>query len=449
MSTESFGTNAMSLIPMSTTVPYEKIEAATTIQKVWRSHVDRQIFNFYKNLIGFHTQALAKNISTQNSNFSNLSSQNPTENNNSSPLVTATSGQCAATVMRLICPKEAQFMDDAAGTHVRFRLASPTSNSKYGTFPPAVYYKIYTHRPIVDLCATAPRDYTKAVNKQSLPGQRFNNDDKQDKNSKKGGNTFSKINNIQLNLNSTNNTKKKNNEQNSYNPETAGWYQRFENNSWRPISEKLLLASLYSSPMPPGSFKPTARARRIKRSNEKKRKRVAWLRKIYFSSADPISHTDESLIEDAIDNMAVLAEQDTNENDPLVTDVHDINAEIDDEDVQALIEWTDCLADFDDYQNFWAHLGTAGFPSIEILGERSQSAIHRREDKKRKLGSVINSSEREETTRFDLAELQMGEENFDEEEDEYYEETAQGIPEQHELDDLDFLTLDALETSIN
>ena len=281
MSTESFGTNAMSLIPMSTTVPYEKIEAATTIQKVWRSHVDRQIFNFYKNLIGFHTQALAKNISTQNSNFSNLSSQNPTENNNSSPLVTATSGQCAATVMRLICPKEAQFMDDAAGTHVRFRLASPTSNSKYGTFPPAVYYKIYTHRPIVDLCATAPRDYTKAVNKQSLPGQRFNNDDKQDKNSKKGGNTFSKIKNIQLNLNSTNNTKKKNNKQNSYNPETAGWYQRFENNSWRPISEKLLLASLYSSPMPPGSFKPTARARRIKRSNEKKRKRVAWLRKIY------------------------------------------------------------------------------------------------------------------------------------------------------------------------
>ena len=87
--------------------------------------------------------------------------------------------------------------------------------------------------------------------------------------------------------------------------------------------------------------------------------------------------------------MAVLAEQDTNENNPLVTDVHDINAEIDDEDVQALIEWTDCLADFDDYQNFWAHLGTAGFPSIEILGERSQSAIHRREDKKRKLGSRV------------------------------------------------------------
>ena len=165
------------------------------------------------------------------------------------------------------------------------------------------------------------------------------------------------------------------------------------------------------------------------------------MRKIYFSAADPISHTDESLIEDAIDNMAVLAEQDTNEDSPFVTEVHDINAEIDDEDVQALIEWTDCLADFDDYQNFWAHLGPAGFPSIEILGERSQSAMHRREDKKRKLGSVINRSEREE--RFDLAELQMGEDNFDEEEEHYEEE------EEHELDDLDFLTLDALETSIN
>jgi len=414
-------------------IPYEQIEAASIIQKAWRAHVDRQIFIFYKNLIGFHTQALAKNLSTQNSNLSNsnqssnVSNQNLQDDNKSSPLVTATSGQCAATVMRLICPKEAQFMDDAAGTHVRFRLASPTSNLRYGTFPPAVYYKIYTHRPIVDLCATAPRDYTQAVNKQTLPMQRFNNEEKRDD---KHPNNFSKINNIQLNLSTNYN----NNKHSQFNPETAGWYRRFENNSWRPISEKLLLASLYSSPMPPGSFKPTAAQRRIKRSNEKKRKRIAWLRKIYFSSSEPISNTDETLIESAIDNIALLAEQETNEDNPLIAKVHDINAEIDDEDVQALIEWTDCLADFDDYQNYWTHLGTAGFPSIEILGERSQSAQNRREDKLRKLGSVINSSEREE--------LQLGMEQSDEEQLEK-EIEAGGA------DDLDFLTLDALETSLN
>merc|ERR1712048_168009 len=128
--------------------PFEKVVAATTIQKAWRSHVDRQIFNFYRNLIGFHTQSLAKNLTStsQNSNYSeNQNNNNSNNDNNASPLVTATSAQCASTVMRLICPKEAQFMDDAAGTHVRFRLASPNSASKFGSFPPAVYYKIYTH----------------------------------------------------------------------------------------------------------------------------------------------------------------------------------------------------------------------------------------------------------------------------------------------------------------
>merc|ERR1712173_4 len=103
---------------------------------------------------------------------------------------------------------------------------------------------------------------------------------------------------------------------------------------------------------------------------------------------------------------------------------------IDDEDVQALIEWTDCLADFDDYQNYWTHLGTAGFPSIEILGERSQSAQNRREDKLRKLGSVINSSENRE----------------EEEEEEQVEEHQDHQKIDEEPPDLDFLTLDALET---
>lgn len=32
-------------------------------------------------------------------------------------------------------------------------------------FPPTIYYKIYTHRPIQDICANAPRDYTKPYEK--------------------------------------------------------------------------------------------------------------------------------------------------------------------------------------------------------------------------------------------------------------------------------------------
>ena len=33
-------------------------------------------------------------------------------------------------------------------------------------FPPNIYYKIYTHRPIQDLCANAPRNYTTSATKQ-------------------------------------------------------------------------------------------------------------------------------------------------------------------------------------------------------------------------------------------------------------------------------------------
>ena len=41
-------------------------------------------------------------------------------------------------------------------------------------FPPNIYYKIFTHRNIVDLCANAPRDYTQATTKR-LPVEFIHN----------------------------------------------------------------------------------------------------------------------------------------------------------------------------------------------------------------------------------------------------------------------------------
>ena len=76
-------------------------------------------------------------------------------------------------------------MDKAAGAHIRFRLGGVSilemalSDSSLTLaswisgfesineqlfsqvrFPPNIYYKIYTHRPIVDMCACSPRNYT-------------------------------------------------------------------------------------------------------------------------------------------------------------------------------------------------------------------------------------------------------------------------------------------------
>ncbi len=58
----------------------------------------------------------------------------------------------ACSLLKAINPREASLLDVAAGGHVRFRLGGQV-------FPPTVYYKIFTHRALVDVGAFAPRDY--------------------------------------------------------------------------------------------------------------------------------------------------------------------------------------------------------------------------------------------------------------------------------------------------
>jgi hypothetical protein len=77
-------------------------------------------------------------------------------------------------LLKCINPREAQLADAASGIHVRFRLGGTV-------FPPLVFYKIFTHRPVTgeawiklknsskltsllsglstDICAFCPRDY--------------------------------------------------------------------------------------------------------------------------------------------------------------------------------------------------------------------------------------------------------------------------------------------------
>lgn len=58
-----------------------------------------------------------------------------------------------ADLLRSIIPMETDFLDRASGIHVRFRLGG-------SIFPPKIYYKIYTHRPLCDINAFAPRNYS-------------------------------------------------------------------------------------------------------------------------------------------------------------------------------------------------------------------------------------------------------------------------------------------------
>ncbi|CAM4353636.1 unnamed protein product [Caretta caretta] len=128
--------------------------AARVIQRCWKRCINVRVFRYYKELIGFRGVG--------------------------DPHL----------LMKCIDPREAELLDAAAGVYIRFRLGG----TKY---PPSIYYKIFTHRPIVDMCANSPKDYTKPAYKQLLPEAIHGQIWKDDRN---------------------------------------GWYKRVENNGWRLLS---------------------------------------------------------------------------------------------------------------------------------------------------------------------------------------------------------------------
>ncbi|XP_013410945.1 uncharacterized protein C11orf65-like, partial [Lingula anatina] len=148
--------------------PLTEHEAACSIQKAWRRHIDIQVYNYYRDLINFKCRG------------------DP------------------SLMLKCINPNEAKLLDPASGVHIKFRLAGER-------FPPNIYYKIFTHRPVVDLCACSPKDYTKAGAKQKLPRDIHNKVDRTAPDDR-----F----------------------------DQDGWYQRIENNGWRLVSDRLITHAL-------------------------------------------------------------------------------------------------------------------------------------------------------------------------------------------------------------
>ena len=108
--------------------PTPQVLAVIRIQQAWRRYTNMRIYRYYRDLIKFR------------------SSGDP------------------ALLLKCINPREAHIADAAAGIHVRFRLGGVV-------FPPHIYYKIYTHQPLCDVNAFAPKDYVRA-NKSPLGGNK-------------------------------------------------------------------------------------------------------------------------------------------------------------------------------------------------------------------------------------------------------------------------------------
>jgi len=179
--------------------------AAMIIQNGWRSFVNRRIFRYYKDLINFYSKGDPRLF------------------------------------LKSINPKEADLLDHASRTHLRFRLAGKH-------FPPNIFYKIYTHRAVADINSFAPRDYTSRA--LAEPG--------------------SWVNNCKI--------------KNPTPPEDhTDWYQRVENNGWRLVSYRVLEnTNLEETSQSKFKFFHYSRCKRKQEVAAKKRKRkIEWMKSMY------------------------------------------------------------------------------------------------------------------------------------------------------------------------
>jgi hypothetical protein len=153
-----------------------------------------------------------------------------------------------AMLLRVLSPHEAFLADPAAGLHVRFRLGGLS-------FPPTVYYKIFTHRPITDIGSFAPRDYTKSRDEHIKNPMTMNDLARTQQQNPSG---------------------------------TAGWYRRWENNGWRPLSftaprfEDLQRDAIAAATAAKRTeWHHSKLVRRQDAVQKKRAAKLAWLRKMY------------------------------------------------------------------------------------------------------------------------------------------------------------------------
>uniref|UniRef100_A0A6I8PEQ8 Exophilin 5 n=1 Tax=Ornithorhynchus anatinus TaxID=9258 RepID=A0A6I8PEQ8_ORNAN len=241
-------------------------EAARLIQRTWKRFLDICVFQHFKNLLKMRKEGDPRLL------------------------------------MKSIDPKEAELLDAAAGINIRFRLGGVK-------YPPNIYYKIFTQRPIVDMCANSPRDYTKCPARQSAPRKR-------------NGNLVE-----------------------------DGWYQRTENNGWRPLSIRFWR---FTDPftLADSERKVNFHFSKLKRIEEveknRKLKKLKWMTHMYYAGSLKAKEVDSEtkiLVQKATEGIIKSAEEEGVEN-------------VMEWEVDEILKWTNTL-NFEEYIAYWKKLSTS------------------------------------------------------------------------------------------
>ncbi|XP_053198324.1 protein MFI [Scomber japonicus] len=247
----------------------EKLQliAVRIIQKAWRRYVYREVFRYFKELIKQCNQ------------------RDP------------------QSVLKTVNPREAELLDAAAGVIIRFRLGGIT-------FPPNIYYKIFTHRPVVDVCASSPKDYTQPSMKKPVARQT-------------------------------------NNGWPLLQEDRSGWYQRMENNSWRLFCSKVVPEG---EPAEIGankkmSFHHSKLQRKQDVDKWRKRRKIDWLMHMYDEGrlqARPVHRHMAALVGTSAQEVMDTIEEKGDD-------------EILEWELDELLAWTNTL-NFEEYIQEWRHL---------------------------------------------------------------------------------------------
>jgi len=267
--------------------------AVKIIQRAWRRHIDCQVFQYYKEAINFRYEGDPRQM------------------------------------LKCVNPREAALLDAAGGFHVKFRLAGDT-------FPPRIYYKIFTHNPVIDLGASSPKDYTKACVKKPEANL---------------------IHNKQLHLPLPLHHSLAENQQR--------WYQRTENNGWRPVSDRLLFRLDGDQIQWESSQKKTySHHNKLRKKQDlmrtKKRRKVEWLRKMYgMGMLQPKQEVAaragdiRGQVKRAVEGILETADSSGSD-------------AVEEWEVDELLDWTTTL-NFDNYFQFWKAIGTSDVTEMAAI----------------------------------------------------------------------------------
>ncbi|MEE6472814.1 hypothetical protein FKM82_009733, partial [Ascaphus truei] len=179
-------------------------------------------------------------------------------------------------------------------------------------FPPNIYYKLFTHRPVVDMCANSPKDYTKQSAKQLLPTQIHNHGAIPEQ-------------------------------------DHSSWYTRVENNGWRLLTERV--GSSIDQTAAAGekiTFHHSRLQRRQDVEKRQKQRKIEWMQKMYYEGRLHAQTTDPNtaiLVRRATQGVMQLVEQ--RGADALV-----------DWELDELLSWTNAL-NYEEYIGCWKAIGTS------------------------------------------------------------------------------------------